>query len=93
MDDEADEVLSRRISRNGCCSNLSILDSSAQDKLQPIVSIFLCLDELWHLDLLCFEVNLHSAWAFKALMIVMFALELWKSSLMPEESLECLVKM
>ena len=54
---------------------------------------FFCLDELWNLDLLCLEINLHSARTLKTLMIVMLALKLWKATLMSEESLECFVKM
>lgn len=93
MDNKANEVLSRRILWNCRRSNLSFLDSLAQDELDSVVTIFLCLDELWNLDLLCLEINLYSTWTLKTLMIVMLALELWKSALMSEESLECFVKM
>lgn len=92
MDDEADEILSRRVLWNGCCSDLPFLDSPAQNKLQPVVTR-LRLDELRNLDFLGFEVDLGVRWNLKRLMVVKFGLELRKSALMPEESLEGLVEM
>lgn len=93
MDDEAYEVLSGRILRDGCCPDLPSLDSSGKHELDAVVSVFLRLDELRDLDFPCFEVYLHTAWTFKALVVVELRLELWKSTLMSEELLECFVKM
>lgn len=93
MDNEANEILSWRVLWDRCCSKLPFLDFPAQHKLDAIVSAFLCLDELWNLDLLCVEVYLHAARTFKALMVVVFWLELWKSTLMTKELLKRFVKM
>ena len=93
MDNEANEILSRRVLWDCCSAKLPFLDFLAQHKLDAVVSTFLRLDELWNLDLLCFEVYLHAARTFKTLMVVIFWLELWKSALMSKELLECFVKM
>ncbi len=92
MDNEGDEILSTGIFGNCGCADLPGLDLSRENEFQTVVA-FLCLYELWNLDLLSLEIYFEISRDFKRLTIVELALELWESSLMSEEFLECLVKM
>ena len=92
MDNEGDEILSTGVFGNRGCADLPDLDLSRKNEFQTVVT-FLCLYELRNLDLLVLEIYFEIGGDFKRLMVVKFAFKPRESTLMPEEFLECLVKM
>ena len=84
VDDERDEVLPSAVHGNRRSPDFSLLDTTRQNKLKPVVA-FLLLQELRNLDFPCFEINLNSSRDFKTLVMVVTGLELRESALMAEE--------